>query len=103
MREIRPTPAAKQDLSFPTHDEWSLIARRLRLSGRESEVARLTLEDLDEADIASSLRIAPRTVRAHLEHAYRKMAVHNRCQFAMRVFREYVQLTAERSAAPPIG
>jgi DNA-binding CsgD family transcriptional regulator len=55
---------------------------------------------MDEAEIASNLGIAARTVHAHVERAYRKAGVHSRSELVVRLFREYVRV---RSDGSPIG
>lgn len=83
--------------AFISIDEWKMIACTLALSPRESDVARLILQGMDEAEIASSMRIATRTVHAHVERTYRKAGAHSRSELVIRLFREYVRL---RSDAP---
>jgi DNA-binding NarL/FixJ family response regulator len=83
--------------------EWTTLCRLFELSPRESEVARLILNELDEQDIASNLGITQRTVRAHVEHLYRKLAVHSRYQLVIRIFREYIRLHSDGSITAHIG
>jgi len=70
--------------------EWSLVAASLRLSRRESEIARRMLDAVSESDIAKQLSIAPRTVHGHLERLYRKLRVHNRYELVIRLFSAYL-------------
>ncbi len=50
----------------------------LRLSTRESDVARLLLTGASNSAIAAALHIAPGTVKKHLDHIYRKLGATNR-------------------------
>ncbi|HEX5402595.1 MAG TPA: alpha/beta fold hydrolase [Pseudonocardiaceae bacterium] len=52
------------------------------LTDREMEVARLVAAGLTNKAIASTLRIAPRTAEAHVEHIRRKLEVRSRAQIA---------------------
>ncbi|HET9387278.1 MAG TPA: helix-turn-helix transcriptional regulator [Gemmatimonadales bacterium] len=67
-------------------DEWIPIARGLALTRRESEIVRCVLDNLDSESIAARFAVSPRTVRAHLEHIYRKLGLHNRCDLVLLVF-----------------
>jgi DNA-binding CsgD family transcriptional regulator len=81
--------------AFISVHEWKLMVCALALSPRESEIARLILQGMDEVQIASALRIAPRTVHAHVERAYRKAGVHSRSDLVVRLFREYVRVRSD--------
>ena len=71
---------------------WAALARSLRLSEREAQIARALLEDESEAAIAADLRISPHTVHTHLDRLYRKLTVRSRCQAIARLFAEYIRL-----------
>ena len=53
-----------------------------RLTGRETEVARLVADGLTNYSIAVRLSIAPRTAEAHVENIRRKLQVRSRAQIA---------------------
>lgn len=53
------------------------------LTGREAQVARLIAEGLTNPEIATRLRIAERTVDAHLEHIRNKLGLRTRTQIAL--------------------
>lgn len=76
-------------------EEWQRIVARLGLSLRESQIARLILDEVVEADIASGLGISVRTVNAHCERMYRKLLVHSRYQLVIRLFGTYLRLFAD--------
>lgn len=50
----------------------------LSLTATERRVVQLLATGMSNADIAYELSVSPATVRKHLEHAYRKLGVHNR-------------------------
>lgn len=56
-----------------------------QLSLREAEVADLAAVGRSNADIAQSLHITERTVRAHLSSIFEKLQVHDRLQLALKV------------------
>ena len=76
------------------HGDWPTVAdamlgflcepasRRLRLTGRELEVAELVAEGLTNHAIARRLSVAPRTAEAHVENIRRKLQVNSRAQIA---------------------
>ena len=72
------------------------LADALALSGRQVETVRAILRETDDADIASELGISRRTVRAHVERVYTKLDVHNRLQFALRVFEAHLRNGSSR-------
>jgi len=89
-------PASPNQAQFLHPGDWSAIASRLHLSGREAQVVRLILCDEAEGAIADQLGISVHTVHTHLERLYRKLNVTSRCQVVIRVFQEYVALEASR-------
>lgn len=52
------------------------------LTPREFDVLRLAADGNDNAHIAAALHIAERTVKFHLQNAYRKLGAHNRTEAA---------------------
>ena len=91
VHSVAPGSISSYEGTLPlTHLEWSVIATSLRLSQRESEIARRMLDVVSESDIAEQLSIAPRTVHGHLERLYRKLRVHNRYELVVRLFSAYL-------------
>ena len=73
--------AAIGDLS-----QWrNAIMDEHHLSKREKEVVGLILEGHTRASAAEMLFISQRTVKFHLENAYRKMGVHGKGDLAKRL------------------
>jgi DNA-binding CsgD family transcriptional regulator len=90
--------------SFLSDAQWTIIARVLRLSGREAEIVSCLLDDASEAEIADGLGISSHTVHTHVERLYRKLGVGSRCQLAVRLFAAYAALHnggGPRAAAAP--
>ena len=67
------------------------------LSAREREVAALAVQGFTVVNIASRLGVADSTVKTHLRRLYRKLAVSNRTQLAVRLL---VAVEAPRGAPP---
>ena len=68
-----------RDLSLgQERGENSDVAARLHLTGRELEILRYVGTGLTADAIGHLLRISGRTVRKHLENAYRKLGCHDR-------------------------
>ena len=63
----------------PTAEEWS------RLTPAETKVVRLVGQGLTNAEIAAELFVAPRTVKTHLEHAFKKLGVRSRVELAVKL------------------
>ena len=81
------------------NDAWDLIAKELVLTHRETEIVRCVLDNLDVHDIAARFSITTRTVRAHLEHVYRKLGLRTRCDLILLVFA--ASLERDRPALMP--
>lgn len=82
---------------------WELIARSLKLSGRELELVRGVFDDETEPAIAARLGISQHTVHTHFERLHHKLAVADRTQMLTRVMREFLALTASLdNDLPPI-
>ena len=80
---------------------WAEIARRLKLSGRELQVARGVFNDCKETAIASDLGISSHTVHTHVERLHHKLSVANRAQLLVRVMQEFLALTASPESTLP--
>ena len=79
-------PAASGWTLALADNKWIPIARGLRLTRRESEIVRCVLDNLDSEAVAARFQISPRTVRAHLEHIYKKLGLRNRCDLVLLIF-----------------
>jgi DNA-binding NarL/FixJ family response regulator len=66
---------------------WAIARIRLKLTDRETEIARYVLEDLKELAIGQRLGISTHTVHTHIERMYRKLSVSSRMQLAMHILK----------------
>ena len=64
-------------------ERWERRHRPSPLTEREAEVLELVADGLTNRQIAHHLKVAPPTVRAHLEHIYAKLGVHTRTAAAI--------------------
>jgi DNA-binding CsgD family transcriptional regulator len=74
---------------------WSVLSARLRLSGRECEIAQGVVEDLKEFAIALKLGVSPHTVRTHLERMYRKLGVNSRVELVVLIYNTRMAMSRE--------
>ena len=82
---------------------WIEIGRALRLSGRETQIARGILDDRTEFAIAADLCMSPHTVHTHMQRLHRKLAVVTRVGLVLRLMDQFLRLTASSgNALPPI-
>jgi DNA-binding CsgD family transcriptional regulator len=81
---------------------WHRIARRLRLSPRESEIVRRVFDDQTEYTIAADLGISPHTVHTHFERLHKKLGVTDRVQLVLSITQEFVRLKAPPQQAPAL-
>ena len=66
-------------------DEWEVIGQGFQLSPRELSVLMLFFEGNPYRQIARELSITPRTVRHHIEHIHRKLAVCDQVELVLAV------------------
>ena len=59
-----------------------------QLTAQELRVALLIAEGASNREAAAQLFLSPKTIEAHLGHAYRKLGVHNRAQLATTLARQ---------------
>ncbi|CAN5675124.1 hypothetical protein BH23CHL2_BH23CHL2_20890 [soil metagenome] len=72
--EAAPLTAAVEDLEARLESSTSKTA----LTARETEVLRLVIEGITDAEVAEQLHISPRTVGQHLRSIYNKLGVSSR-------------------------
>ena len=72
----------------PQADQCSLKpidpAEKAGLTSRERDVLRLLASGMDNAQIAHALSITISTVKAHINHIFGKLSVHNRLEAVLR-------------------
>jgi DNA-binding CsgD family transcriptional regulator len=85
-RRLRIRLAAESVLLLEEEMQRLAIDAKLGLTRRECEVLRHVARGESNAEIASSLWVAPTTVRKHLEHIYEKLNVSSRTAAVARAF-----------------
>lgn len=75
---------------FTRDEEWWSVCASVKLSPRESQIARWILEDETEQAIAGRLGISVHTVHSYLGRLYRKLGVRSRQQLIVRIFAEWM-------------
>jgi DNA-binding CsgD family transcriptional regulator len=73
---------------------WAEIAGSRRLSGRELQIGRGVLDDLEELTIARALGVLLHTIHTHVERLHQKLGIADRAQLLQRVMQEFLPLTA---------
>jgi DNA-binding NarL/FixJ family response regulator len=82
---------------------WTVLAVRLKLSGRELQIVRGIFNDQKEYTIAAELGVSPHTVHTERERLYRKLGINDRLQLVLLVVEEFLALTtAPGSTLPPL-
>ena len=101
--EVGETSQRPSNSRIFSDEAWAEIARSLKLSGRELQIARGVFDDRIELAIASDLGISSHTVHTHIERLHHKLAVRNRVEMVLRLTNEFLALTARPgSSMPPI-
>ena len=72
-----------------------MVAQRLGLSERETQIVELLLCELKDRAIAHQLGISYNTLRKQLSRLYRKLGVQTRIGVAVAVFSEAMRIVAE--------
>lgn len=93
VREAKPTRLGQQRLNVEVRGVYRflLVTSSSALDGlspREREIVERYAQGDSHAAIAAVLGIAPATVRNHIAHCYRKLAVNNKAELARRVLQD---------------
>ena len=78
----------------PTAEEWE------RLTPTETKVVRLVGRGLTNAQIAAELYVAPRTVKTHLEHVFKKLRVGSRVELAVKLAQRDIGRSTDEESEP---
>ncbi|MFN6546387.1 helix-turn-helix transcriptional regulator [Mycolicibacterium nivoides] len=70
---------------LPSAPNSSAVAEHWQLSARERDVVELLAQGASNGDISRALFISVPTVKSHLQHVYRKSAVHSRTELLTRL------------------
>ena len=75
-----------------------VLAQRLALSERETQIVELLLCEMKDRAIAHQLGMTYNTLRKQLSRLYRKLGVQTRIGVAVAVFREAMRIVEEEHA-----
>ena len=67
--------------------QWNYIQNGFHLTPRQTEIAKLVCEDLNNDQIAKKCRITYNTSRTHVAHICAKVAVHGRAELIVRLIK----------------
>lgn len=73
----------------PSEKEWRSLTKT------ETKVVHLVARGLSNGAIAQELFVSPRTVRSHLEHVFKKLAVRSRVELAVKVAQRNIGRVAD--------
>jgi len=83
--ELRIENEALKKGNATSHSQFSILNSQFEsLSTREREVLRLLANGMDNSQIAHRLAVALSTVKAHTNHIFGKLGVHNRLEAVLR-------------------
>jgi len=85
---------------FLCDEGWRIVRSRLRLSRRETAVARLLHEGNGQKQIAVALRLRGPTVHRHLDRIYRKVGVTSEPQLVAAIGRAHAKFLSEFGFPP---
>jgi len=74
-------------------EEWQRIVSLLVLSPRQAEIVGLIMQSKKDKEIAASLGITKRTIRAHVTELFRRLAAIDRVGITCRIFEAFRRLT----------
>ena len=81
-------------------DDWRRLAKRLRLTRRQTEIARWICLGYKNGAIAKRLDLAPETVGMHTRGIFKALDIHVRVGVPVRLVAECRKLRARKSAKP---
>jgi DNA-binding CsgD family transcriptional regulator len=67
--------------------QWNYIQKGFHLTARQTEIAKLVCEGLNNNQIAKKCHITYNTARTHVAHICRKIAVHGRADLILRLIK----------------
>jgi DNA-binding NarL/FixJ family response regulator len=75
--------------------QWSYVQRRYHLTPRESQIAELICQGLQNGNIAKYLRITPGTVKTHTRNIYRKVRVQSKIAMLLKFVADTKELSVQ--------
>jgi DNA-binding CsgD family transcriptional regulator len=102
-RELVEFHAPPPDSRILSATAWAEIARSLKLSNRETQIARGVFDNLTEGAIAAELEVSEHTVHSHFNRLFKKLRVTTRVQVVLRIMEQLLSLTmSQASCLPPV-
>jgi DNA-binding NarL/FixJ family response regulator len=80
-------PESEEETDLADNAPQVVDAQQSSLSKAEDRVCRLLRQEFSEKEIADRLSLSTATVHVHVEAIYRKLKVHSRAEFFVKVFR----------------
>lgn len=80
-------------------EQWTVISKIVEMTPREMQISGLLFTGMTRNEIAEKLKIAPRTVRFHMEVLHEKLQVNTRVEFVLRL----IQLRDFVSSNPAVA
>jgi DNA-binding NarL/FixJ family response regulator len=84
-----------------TEAAWLEVARSLKLSEHEVEIAREVFDNLKEDAMAGDLGISEYTVHTHIHRLFVKLRVTTRTQMVLRIIAEWLTLILSEAVSLP--
>ena len=103
-KDIEPDDSFYQRPHVTLLDEehWFYIQRRLRMSPREVQVAKLVCKGFSNGEIAKNLRIKQGTAKTHLRNIYRRIHVKNKISMLLKIVEQATKFSAKTGITPPV-
>ncbi|MBN1807349.1 MAG: helix-turn-helix transcriptional regulator [Sedimentisphaerales bacterium] len=67
--------------------QWKYIQKAFHLTSRQTQIAKLVCEGMDNKKIAKTCRITYNTARTHVNHVCVKVSVHGRAELILRLIK----------------
>ncbi|MHC4537034.1 MAG: response regulator transcription factor [Planctomycetota bacterium] len=67
--------------------QWKYIQKGFHLTSRQTEIAKLVCQGLNNSQIAKKCHITYNTARTHVNHICVKIAVHGRAEMILRLIK----------------
>ena len=103
-KDIEPDDSFYQrpDVTLLDEEHWFYIQRRLRMSPREVQVAKLVCKGFSNGEIAKNLRIKQGTAKTHLRNIYRRIHVKNKISMLLKIVEQATKFSAKTGITPPV-
>lgn len=97
----RNVPPGSDGDGFLSEKGWASIAKKLRLSPREVDIARCVLAGLGSRQIARELDVSPKTIPTYMTRLYEKLGIHSRAELVRRILLSHHALRTKPPRSSP--